>query len=108
MSDSPDCPICTMPEPLIAEDGFECGSCGHEWIGEPSDGLDNVLDANGNLLAAGDDVTVVKDLRLDGKSGGAKVGTKIKSIQLVAGDHPIQGKVDGRVTLIKAEFVKKA
>jgi protein PhnA len=97
-----------MPEPLESADGFECGTCGHEWMGEPDDGLDNIRDANGNLLAQGDDVTVIKDLKLDGKTGGVKAGTKLKSIRLVEGDHPIDGKVKGRGILIKAEMVKKA
>ncbi len=102
------CPICTMPEPLVAADGYECSTCGHEWLAEPNDGLDNIRDANGNLLADGDAVTIIKDLKLDGKTGGVKSGTKIKSIRLVAGDHEIDGKVDGRALLVKAEFVKKA
>ncbi|MFT7474180.1 MAG: protein PhnA [Verrucomicrobiales bacterium] len=97
-----------MPDPLIATDGFECGTCGHEWLAEMDDGLGDIRDANGNPLADGDDVTVVKDLKLDGKSGGVKAGTKVKSIRLVPGDHPIDGKVDGRGILIKAEMVKRA
>ncbi len=97
-----------MPEPLEAADGFECATCGHEWLAEPSDGLDNIRDANGNLLATGDAVTVIKDLKLNGKTGGVKAGTKIKSIRLVEGDHEIDGKVNGRQLLVKAEFVKKA
>ena len=108
MSDLPNCPICTMPEPLEAADGFECATCGHEWLAEPSSGLDNIRDANGNLLAAGDAVTVIKDLKLNGKTGGVKAGTKIKSIRLVEGDHEIDGKINGRQLLVKAEFVKKA
>ena len=97
-----------MPEPLTTEDGFECATCGHEWLAELSDGLDDVRDANGNVLAAGDDVIVIKDLKLNGKSGGVKVGTKVRSIRLVGGDHPIDGKVNGRSILIKAEFVRRA
>ncbi len=97
-----------MPDPLIAEDGYECATCGHEWLSELDDGIGEVRDANGNLLANGDDVTVIKDLKLDGKSGGVKSGTKVKSIRLVAGDHPIDGKVDGRGILITADMVKKA
>ena len=108
MSDAVTCPICTMPEPLTTEDGCECGTCGHEWLAELSDGVGEVRDANGNLLAAGDDVIVIKDLKLNGKTGGVKSGTKVKSIRLVAGDHPIDGKVDGRGILIKAEFVRRA
>lgn len=97
-----------MPEPLLADDGYECATCGHEWLGEPTDELADIRDANGNLLANGDTVTVIKDLKTDGKSGGVKSGTKIKSIRLVSGDHEIDAKVDGRALLIKAEFVKKA
>lgn len=108
MTSLPDCPICTMPEPLIAEHGFECNTCGHEWEGEPDDGIGEVTDVNGKVLAPGDDVVIVKDLKLDGKSGGIKIGTKVRSIQLIAGDHPIQGKVDGRTVIITSDKVKKA
>jgi len=97
-----------MPDPLLAEDGFECGTCGHEWMAEPDDGIGEILDVHGNVLAAGDDVVVIKDLKLNGKSGGVKVGTKVKSIRLVAGDHPIEGKIDGRSILITSDKVKKA
>lgn len=108
MTDLPDCPICTMPDPLLTGDGYECGTCGHEWFAGDADGLGEIRDANGNLLADGDAVTVVKDLKTDGKAGGVKVGTKIKSIRLVSGDHEVEAKVDGRTLLIKAAFVKKA
>lgn len=100
-----DCPVCTMPEPLIADNGFECATCGHEWV---DDRAPEVRDSNGKLLTDGDDITIVKDLKLDGKSGGIKVGTKVKGIRLIPGDHPIQGKVDGRVVLIMADKVKLA
>ena len=53
-------------------------------------------------------MTIIKDLKTDGKSGGIKSGTKVKSIRLVSGDHEIDAKVDGRQLLIRAEFVKKA
>lgn len=97
-----------MPDPLIAEDGFECGTCGHEWLGEPDDGIGDVHDVNGKLLSPGDDVVIIKDLALNGKSGGVKIGTKVKNIRLVSGDHPIEGKIDGRSILIIADKVKKA
>ena len=70
--------------------------------------MQEVRDTNGAVLASGDDVVVIKDLLLNGKSGGVKIGTKIKSIRLVAGDHPIEGKVNGRSILILADKVKKA
>ena len=108
MDDPVTCPQCTMPDPLEAVDGYECATCGHEWLPEPGDGLDNIRDANGNLLATGDDVTVVKELKLDGKSGGVKIGTKVKSIRLIEGDHEVSGKVNGRSIMITAAFVKKA
>jgi protein PhnA len=108
MAELPNCPICTMPDPLLAGDGYECGTCGHEWLAALDDGLGEIRDANGNLLVDGDAVSIVKDLKTDGKAGGVKVGTKIKSIRLVAGDHEIEARVDGRTLLIKAEFVKKA
>lgn len=108
MSDVVTCPICTMASPLTTADGFECATCGHEWAAEQIDAVEEVRDANGNLLATGDDVVVIKDLKLDGKTGGVKSGTKVKGIRLVSGDHPIDGKVNGRGILIKAEFVRKA
>lgn len=101
------CPICTMPEPLVAADGFECATCGHEWF-DDDDGVGEVRDTNGTVLTAGDDVVIVKDLKLDGKVGGIKIGTKVKAIRLVPGDHPIQGKVDGRTVVITSDKVKKA
>ncbi len=107
MSDPLECPVCTMPDPLIADDGFECATCGNEWFAD-LDEVGEVRDVNGNVLSDGDDVVVVKDLKLDGKSGGVKVGTKVKSIRLVPGDHPIDGKIDGRGILIMADKVKKA
>ncbi len=94
-----------MPEPLESSDGFECATCGHEWADESPP---EVVDANGNVLVTGDDVTVIKDLKLDGKTGGVKAGTKVKSIRIVEGDHPIDGKVNGRGIVIRAEYVKKA
>jgi len=108
MADTPTCPICTMPDLLATDEGFECATCGHEWMADADDALANIRDANGNILADGDAVTIVKDLKTDGKAGGIKVGTKIKSIRLVAGDHEIDARVDGRQLLIKAAFVKKA
>ncbi len=95
-----------MRDLLDGGDHHECATCGHEWDKEQGERI--VLDANGNALSDGDDVTLVKDLKIDGKSGRLKAGTKIKSIRLVDGDHPVDGKVDGRGMLVRAEFVKKA
>ena len=96
-----------MPEPLMSDDGFECATCGHEWLAD-LDEVREVHAVNGKLLEEGDDVVIVKDLKLDGKSGGIKIGTKVRGIRLVPGDHPIQGKVDGRTVVITPDKVKKA
>lgn len=105
------CPICTMSELLTLEPGrFECVTCGHEWQAEDGGGdeVGEVRDASGNLLANGDTVTLVKDLKVKGSSTTLKVGTKISRIRLVAGDHQVDCKVDGRGILLKAEFLRKA
>ena len=71
-------------------------------------GTDYDYDANGNVLADGDTVTVIKDLKLKGSSLVIKVGTKVKNIRLVDGDHDIDCKVDGIGAMkLKSEFVKK-
>lgn len=106
MDDNIECPICTMTDLLDGGDFHECATCGHEWDKAEVERV--VLDANGKVLSNGDDVTLVKDLKITGKSGRLKAGTKIKSIQLVDGDHPVDGKVDGRSMLIRSEFVKLA
>lgn len=58
MDDPVVCPVCTMPDPLIAVDGYECATCGHEWLGELDDDISEVIDSLGNVLASGDDVVV--------------------------------------------------
>lgn len=67
-----------------------------------------VKDANGNLLADGDTVTLVKDLKVKGSSTTLKVGTKIKGIRLVSGDHEVDCKTEAGNMLLKACFLKKA
>ena len=105
------CPICALADIIVTEPGHvECVTCGHEWrpeVGGP-DEIGDVRDAYGNLLHDGDSVTLIKDLKLKGTSETIKVGTKIKRIRLVAGDHEVDCKVDGRGILLKAEFLKKA
>ncbi len=89
-----------------------CPECSHEWkLGEdtPQDEGLVVKDANGNILTDGDTVTVIKDLKVKGSSLVVKVGTKVKSIKLVEGDHNIDCKIDGIGPMkLKSEFVKKA
>lgn len=66
-------------------------------------------DAFGNELKDGDSVTVIKDLKVKGSSSVVKVGTKVKNIRLVEGDHDIDCKIDGIGSMhLKSEFVKKA
>jgi protein PhnA len=68
-----------------------------------------VRDANGNLLADGDTVTVIKDLKVKGSSTALKVGTRVKGIRLVEGDHNIDCRIEGFGAMqLKSEFVKKA
>jgi protein PhnA len=84
----------------------------HEWskagAGEDSAEGRIIKDANGNLLQDGDTVTVIKDLKVKGSSLVVKVGTKVKNIRLVDGDHDIDCKIDGIGAMkLKSEFVKK-
>ena len=112
MSEIPACPHCGS---LYAyEDGamLVCPECGHEWApgaaGDEEDSGPVITDANGTVLADGDTVTVIKDLKVKGSSAVVKVGTKVKNIRLVAGDHDIDCRIDGIGAMkLKSEFVKK-
>ncbi len=112
MTALPKCPKCGSE--YTYEDGnmYVCPECGHEWskdtpVEVESDAL-VVKDANGNLLQDGDTVTVIKDLKVKGSSLVVKVGTKVKGIRLVEGDHNIDCKIDGIGPMsLKSEFVKK-
>ena len=112
MSTLPPCPQCAST--YTYEDGAQlvCPECGHEWSpGQAEAGEDAkvVRDAVGNVLQDGDTVTVIKDLKLKGSSLVVKVGTKVRNIRLVDGDHDIDCKVDGIGQMgLKSEFVKKA
>ena len=112
MSDLPPCPKCGSE--LTYEDGalFVCPECAHEWPEEVAVSADDqrvVRDANGNVLADGDSVTVIKDLKVKGSFLVVKVGTKVKNIRLVEGDHDIDCKIDGIGAMsLKSEFVRKA
>ncbi len=106
------CPICTMTDLLAVGHGHECITCGHEWAPEAAlDAHDQplvVFDAYGNVLADGDTVQVVKDLRVKGGSSSIKVGTKITGIRLVNGDHEVDCRINGQPMMLKAKFLKKA
>jgi protein PhnA len=88
---------------------WECATCGHEWPMEeaPPEGR-VVKDAHGNVLAAGDTVALVKDLKLGGGSQVLKAGTKARNIRLVDGDHEIDCRIEGVSIALRACFVKKA
>lgn len=92
---------------------FARPECAHEWAKdapiESGEQQRVVRDAVGNVLADGDTVTVIKDLKVKGSSSTVKVGTKVKNIRLVEGDHDIDCKIDGIGPMsLKSEFVKKA
>jgi protein PhnA len=115
MSELPNCPKCGSE--YTYEDGslLICPECAHEWskdaVETEEEGGLVVKDANGTILNDGDDVTVVKDLKVKGSSSGIKVGTKIKGIRLVDGNdgHNIDCKVPGVGAIkLKQEFVKKS
>jgi len=114
METIPNCPKCESE--FTYEEGslFICPMCTHEWskdaVGVEEAGL-VVRDANGNILEEGDNVTVIKDLKVKGSSDGIKVGTKIKGIRLVESSdgHNIDCKVQGVGAIkLKQIFVKKA
>lgn len=103
--------MCTMTEVLDHSDRHECVTCGHEWprdaAPEPPEAARVVKDAHGNVLADGDCVSLIKDLKLGGGNQVLKVGTKSRPIRLVDGDHEIDCKMDGISVGLKACFVKK-
>lgn len=115
MSTLPPCPQCQSV--YTYEDGamLVCPECAHEWSpaagqaeAEGDAGL-VVKDANGALLADGDSVVLIKDLKIKGSSSSVKVGTKVKGIRLIEGDHNIDCKIVGFGAMqLKSEFVKKA
>ena len=105
----PACPMCEMEDLLEHADRWECATCGHEWPkAEVAAGPRVVKDAFGNVLADGDSITLIKDLKLKGSSQVIKGGSKAKGIRLVDGDHEISCKIEGVALGLKACFVKKA
>lgn len=113
MSSLPKCPKCSSEFTYEDGDMYICPECSHEWsrnaAAETADVAKVVRDANGNELKDGDTVTVIKDLKVKGSSSVVKVGTKVKNIRLVEGDHDIDCKIEGFGPMqLKSEFVKKA
>ncbi len=112
MSTLPNCPACQSE--LTYEDGsmYICPECAHEWSKDAAvletTETEVIRDAVGNILQDGDTITVIKDLKIKGSSSVVKVGTKVKNIRLVDGDHDIDCKIDGIGAMgLKSEFVKK-
>ena len=105
----PKCPQCQSE--YTYEDGILliCPECAHEWSAtDVADAEPVYKDANGALLSDGDTISVLKDLKVKGSSAVVKVGTKVKNIRLVEGDHDIDCKIDGIGAMkLKSKFVKK-
>ncbi|MFU8789018.1 MAG: zinc ribbon domain-containing protein YjdM [Methylobacter sp.] len=112
MSGLPNCPKCGSEYTYNDGTQYICPECAHEWPQDaPAESDDSrvIKDANGNELQDGDTVTVIKDLKVKGSSLVVKVGTKVRNIRLVDGDHDIDCKIDGIGAMkLKSEFVKKA
>ncbi|MEE9331868.1 MAG: zinc ribbon domain-containing protein YjdM [Methylophilaceae bacterium] len=113
MNALPKCPQCSSEYTYEDRDLYVCPECAHEWSQDTSGvslDLESVVrDANGKVLNDGDTITVIKDLKVKGSSSVIKVGTKIKNIRLVDGDHDIDCKIAGIGAMkLKSEFVKKA
>ena len=105
----PPCPKCASAYAYQMDALLICPECGHEWQpGEATELTSEVRDSVGNLLSDGDTVTVIKDLKVKGSSLVVKVGTKVRGIRLVDGDHDIDCKIPGIGQMgLKSQFVKK-
>lgn len=111
METIPPCPACNSSYGYEMEDRLVCPECGFEWMAEVTEevGALFIKDTNGNILANGDTVVVVKDLPVKGAAKAIKAGTKVKNIRLVEGDHNIECKIEGFGAMaLKSEFVRKA
>ena len=113
MSALPQCPKCSSEYTYQDGNIYICPECANEWVKDAvMESIDQkriVRDAHGNLLQDGDTVTVIKGLKIKGSSSVVKVGTKVKNIRLIEGDHDIDCKIDGIGAMqLKSEFVKKA
>ncbi|MBK8284113.1 MAG: alkylphosphonate utilization protein [Ahniella sp.] len=108
----PPCPKCQSSLTYEDQDQYVCPECGHEWPQVAAAEVETtriIKDSVGNVLADGDTVTVIKDLKVKGSSTALKVGTKVRNIRLVDGDHDIDCKIEGFGPMqLKSEFVRKA
>lgn len=111
----PPCPACKSVYTYEQGTLYVCPECAHEWSqtaapsGDDTETASSVIkDSNGTPLSDGDTITVIKDLKIKGTSLVVKVGTKVKNIRLVGGDHDIDCKIDGIGAMkLKSEFVRK-
>ena len=108
----PACPLCAQENTYPDGDNYVCADCAHEWPQHASQSAEandetRIKDANGNVLADGDAVVLIKDLKVKGSSITLKMGTKVKSIRLVGGDHEVDCKMDAGSFMLKACFLKK-
>lgn len=107
----PSCPKCQSEYTYEMDGVLVCPDCGHEWAMDSSfETIEEkvVRDSNGNVLSDGDTITVIKDLKVKGSTSVLKMGTRVKNIRLVEGDHDIDCKIDGFGAMkLKSEFVKK-
>jgi len=106
------CPQCTLENTYQDGNNYICADCGYEWPIQSSTEAEEdsgrvVKDANGNVLTSGDTVALIKDLKVKGSSITLKVGTKIKGIRLVDGDHEVDCKTDAGNIMLKACYLKK-
>ena len=113
MSTPPACPVCGLENTYFDGEQYVCPDCTHEWsLTDDTESTEServIKDANGQVLRDGDTVTVIKDLKVKGSSSVVKVGTKVKNIRLVDGDHDTDCKIDGIGQMrLKSQFVKKA
>ncbi|MEX3982123.1 zinc ribbon domain-containing protein YjdM [Paraburkholderia sp. EG287A] len=114
MNAAPACPQCSMENTYPDAALYVCADCGHEW--SENGGVETVSesersvvrDANGAVLSDGDSVVLIKDLRVKGSSITLKMGTRVKNIRIVGGDHEIDCRTDTGSFMLKACFLKKA
>ncbi|MFT7524870.1 MAG: protein PhnA [Arenicella sp.] len=114
MSEIPNCPKCESGYAYEDRDNYICPECAHEWPATGAAGADYVVkDSNGNILASGDSVSVIRDLKVKGSSSVVKVGTKVKNIRVLEAEHVVDGhdidcKIDGFGAMkLKGSVVKK-
>lgn len=111
MHSIPACPQCSMEHTYPDGETYICPDCAYEWpiqAAETTEEIRQVRDSNGNPLQDGDDVLLIKDLKVKGSSTNLKKGTKVRGIRLIDGDHDISGRINGTSYELKSEFLKKA